>query len=239
MDSNKFEITRPHGTGKLYKFLIEYKMKTMAQLVGASFDKLKLLNICCGSGMEAEYLSKLGAKVTALDISFESLSRAKRRSKIFDFKLRVTLGDAECLPFKSSSFDFVFVHDGLHHLPDPEKGIREMARVAREGIFFTEPADAFITRIAVKLDLADEYEEVGNFVYRFSSRKLKLLFSRLGLNHMRFKRYGMWYSHHPPWWFRMFENRVMMGIFKIFFHIGNAIFGRFGNKLAAVGWKGF
>lgn len=237
MDSNQFEITRPHSTGKLYEFLIDYKMKTMCQLVGKSFNKLKLLNVCCGSGMEAEYFSKLGAQITALDISSEALMRAIKRSKLFDFEIRTTCSDAEFLPFKSGSFDYVFVHDGLHHLVGPEKGIREMARVAKKGIFFTEPADAFITRVAVKLGLADEYEEVGNFVYRFSPRKLRFLFSRLGLNNMRFKRYSMWYPHYPPWWFRLFGSTFMLGLFKIFFYLGNAVFGRFGNKLTVVAWK--
>ena len=112
-----------------------------------------------------------------------------------------------------------------------------MARVARKGIFFTEPADAFVTRIAVKLGLSEDYEDVGNFVYRLHPKRLKKLFSEIGLNHPRFKRYGMWYPHHPPRWFRLFENRVLFGIFKFFFYAGNALFRRFGNKLAAVAWK--
>ena len=37
-----FEITRPHGTGKLYEFLIAYKMRAMARMVGASFSGQKL-----------------------------------------------------------------------------------------------------------------------------------------------------------------------------------------------------
>lgn len=76
---------------------------------------------------------------------------ARTRSERFDFELKTLVADAESLPFKPESFDFVFTHDGLHYLPHPEKGIAEMARVAKIGIFFTDPADAFITRLAVKL----------------------------------------------------------------------------------------
>ena len=234
---SNFEITRPHGTGRLYEFFIGYKMRSMAQLVDVSFPGQSLLNVCSGSGMEAEYFAQLEAQVVALDISPIVLQGAKERARRFGFPLKTIAGDAECLPFKSESFDFVFVHDGLHHLPEPEKAIKEMARVARKGIFFTEPADAFITRIAVKFGLSADYEEAGNFVYRLHPRKLRDLFSEIGLSHARFKRYAMWYTHHPSWWFRLFENRIMLGIFKFFFYTGNALFGQFGNKLVAVARK--
>lgn len=232
-----FEITRPHGTGRLYEFLVDYKMRTMAQLVDESLDAAKILNICCGSGMEAEYFANLGARVTGVDISGGAVRGARARSKRFDFELKVIVADAESLPFKPGSFDFVFTHDGLHHLSDPEKGIAEMARVAKTGIFFSEPADALITRLAVRLGFSANYEESGNLVRRLSVCRLKTLFGQLGLNSSRFLRYGMWYSHYPPKWFLLFENELLFGSFKAFFYLGNSMFGRFGNKLVAVAWK--
>ena len=187
--------------------------------------------------MEAEYFANLGTNLFGLDLSLVALQGAKERARRFEFPLKTIAGDAERLPFRPESFDFVFVHDGLHHLPQPEKAIKEIVRVARKGIFFTESADAFVTRIAVKLGIASDFEEAENFVYRFSTTKLKVLFSRLGLNHMRFKRYGMWYSHYPPRWFRVFESTFMYILFKIFFFLGNVVLSQFGNKLAVVAWK--
>ena len=232
-----FEVTRPHETGKLYEFLVDYKMRTMAQLVDESLNGRKLLDICCGSGMEAEDFTNLGARVTALDISLGAIKGARIRSERFDFELKTLVADAESLPFKPESFDFVFTHDGLHHLPHPEKGIAEMARVAKAGVFFTEPADAFITRLAVKLGFSANYEESGNLVQRVNVSQLKVLFEQFGLNSSRFLRYGMWYSHYPPKWFWLFENKLLFNLFKTFFHLGNSMFGRFGNKLVAVGCK--
>jgi len=209
----------------------------MAQLVGISFSDQNLLNVCCGSGMEAEYFANLGTNLFGLDLSLVALQQAKERARRFGFIFKTIEGDAENLPFKAGSFDFVFVHDGLHHLAKPEKAIIDMARVARKGIFFSEPADAFITRIAVKLGLAGDYEEAGNYVNCLHPRRLKSLFYELGMKDYRFKRYGMWYSHRPSRWFRLLENRVVFGIFKACFYIVNALFGRFGNKLVAVGWR--
>jgi len=216
---------------------MDYKMHKMAGLVGQSLRGKNVLNVCCGPGMEAEYFADLGARVSALDISLGALKGGRIRSKRFGFELRSLVADAENLPFRPESFDFVFTHDGLHHLPHPEKGIAEMVRVAKTGIFFTEPADAFITRLAVRLGFSANYEESGNLVRRLSVCRLKTLFGQLGLNSSRFLRYGMWYSHYPPKWFLLFENELLFGSFKAFFYLGNSMFGRFGNKLVAVAWK--
>jgi len=233
----EFETTRPHNTGRLYEYLINYKIHTMLDIVGESFEGLRLLNVCCGSGMETEFLAKLGAKVTGLDISEETLARATKRAKLFNFPLETVQGSAESLPFESNSYDYAFVHDGLHHLSDPQKGISEMARVAKKGIFFTEPAEALITRIATRLGLAVNYEDAGNYVYRFEIRKLRELLKNLGFNKMLFKRYGMWYSHCPPRWFKLFNWSIPFVLFKFFFYLSNTLFGKFGNKIAVVAWK--
>jgi len=229
---NEFEILRPYKTGKLYKFLIDYKMQTMIKLVPYSLKDMKLLNICSGSGMEAQYLTKLGADVTCLDISKDALERAKKRAKLFDFQIEAVHSDAQKLPFEKNSFDFAFVHDGLHHLQYPQKCIAEMFRVAKKGIFFSEPAKALLTRAAVKLGLADDYEDVGNYVYRFSIKELKQWSNVLKADDFKSRRYGMWYSHQPPRWFNLFENSFLFAIFKIFFFTMNAVLGKCGNKLA-------
>ena len=42
-------------------------------------------------------------------------------------------GDVTCLPFANGSFDAVFAHAVLQHLPDPLLALREARRVARPG----------------------------------------------------------------------------------------------------------
>ena len=41
--------------------------------------------------------------------------------------------DAENLPFEPGSFDFVMAIGVLHHLPDPARALRAIARFARPG----------------------------------------------------------------------------------------------------------
>ena len=228
------EVKRPHGTGRLYNFLIGYKLRSSVELLASPIKGARILNVCCGSGMEAEYLSKLGAKVTGLDISLGAARGARRRGKIYGFNLHLVVGDAENLPFNSRYFDYGFTHDGLHHLFDPEKGISELARVSAKGVFFIEPASALVTRLAHFLGIAKRYEPSGNLIYRFKESELKMLFTKLGFNQIEFRRYLMYYPHNPPPIFSIFEFPFTMFIFKAFFYCLNALFGRWGNKITAV-----
>jgi len=102
------EINRPHDFGRLYEFFMDYKMQKMAGLVEESMKDKDVLNACCGSGMEAEYFTNLGAQLVGLDISLGAVRGAKMRSKRFDFMLKTLVADAENLPFKPEIFDFVF-----------------------------------------------------------------------------------------------------------------------------------
>jgi uncharacterized protein YbaR (Trm112 family) len=64
------------------------------------------------------------------DISFDSLAFARRTTGKFYVQ-----ADAECLPIKSGSVPFFVSREVLEHLNDVRLGIREIARVAHEGIF--------------------------------------------------------------------------------------------------------
>ena len=161
-----FEMDRPHGTPRLYGFLLAEKFRRAVgpirpHLVGAS-----ALAVCGGSGMDAEFLARAGAAVTTSDLSLGAATRAKARSERYALGIQSIVADVEHLPFADQSVDLVAVHDGLHHLNDPRAGLSEMARVARRWVVVTEPARASITRLAVRLGLALETEEAGNRVAR-------------------------------------------------------------------------
>lgn len=46
---------------------------------------------------------------------------------------RLVVADAEALPFKDKSIDFVFTQQTFEHLPNPAKGCEELMRVAKRG----------------------------------------------------------------------------------------------------------
>lgn len=90
-------------------------------LVPAVFGGGKMLDVCTGTGIVAEYASDIGWTATALDANEEMLK---------DVRLPVTpvLADANHLPFADNSFDLVVCRQGLQYL-DMAQAAREMLRV--------------------------------------------------------------------------------------------------------------
>jgi hypothetical protein len=187
--------------------------------------------------MDAEFLARQGMQVVGLDLSFEALKRAKERARRCGVAYRLVAGDAENLPFKDGAFELVFVHDGLHHLLNAYQGVREMLRVASKAVVIAEPADAPITRLAVKLGLSGEYEDAGNYVYRLDRKKLAEVFAKEGAKRWTFRQHLIYYQ---PWTFRiykLFEHKPLFWLFKIAFYTVNLLVGHWGNSLKAVAWK--
>lgn len=96
----------------------------------------RLLDVGCGGGFLANYLSSKGFDVTGLDASQSSLDVARQ----YDVTQRVRYerGDALALPYPDDSFDAVCAMDLLEHVENPARAIAEAARVLRLGglLFF-------------------------------------------------------------------------------------------------------
>lgn len=99
-----------------------------------------VLDLGCGHGMAAVVLARLGARVTAMDLSGGYLVEAGRRAAANGVSLTLVQADAERLPFADASFDRVWGNAILHHL-DLNRAGREVRRVLRPGgvAVFSEP----------------------------------------------------------------------------------------------------
>ena len=94
------------------------------------------LDVGAGTGDLSFALARLAprARVLALDFSAEMLRRAERKSPGPDgATIQWVRGDATAMPFDNSSFAAATIAFGLRNLPDPEAGLRELARVVRPG----------------------------------------------------------------------------------------------------------
>ncbi|MDX6567649.1 MAG: demethylmenaquinone methyltransferase / 2-methoxy-6-polyprenyl,4-benzoquinol methylase [Gaiellales bacterium] len=95
------------------------------------------LDVCCGTGDLALALARVvgrGGQVTGLDFSREMLERARRKPRQEGAaEITWVQGDATAMPFADNSFSAVTIGFGLRNLPDPEAGLRELARVVRPG----------------------------------------------------------------------------------------------------------
>lgn len=232
--AEEFEITRPHGTPRLYRFLLREKFRRATGPIGRDLIGSTALTVCGGSGMDAEFLARAGARVVASDISFGAARRARERARRYGLAITSIVADVEHLPFMDSTFDLVFVHDGLHHLERPNAGLAEMARVTRRWVAVTEPARAAATRLAVKTRLALEREEAGNLVARLSTKEVVELLRTAGFRSLAARRYAMYYRHDPGSVFRLLSHPFIFPFVRAGWRAGNAVVGRVGNKMVVV-----
>jgi len=229
----EWEIERPRGAPALHRWMIEEKFRrSVSGLVGLS--STSGLAVCGGSGMDAELLARAGANVVSTDISLGAAKRAAERAHRHDVSITVIVADAERLPFANHSFDLVYVHDGLHHLEQPYAGLSEMLRVAGRAVSITEPADAALTRLAVRGGVAEEVEEAGNRVERLRLDDVVAAVERADFRILHAERYAMFYRHHPGWAMRAFSREPLLTAAKATMRTGNRVFGRLGNKLVVV-----
>ncbi len=93
----------------------------------------KLLDIACGTGVLTEQFVRMGADVTAVDLTPKAVELTKKRLELYDLKANVVEGDAQKLPFPDHTFDYVCAWGCLMHMPETEKAISEIYRVLKPG----------------------------------------------------------------------------------------------------------
>jgi ubiquinone/menaquinone biosynthesis C-methylase UbiE len=93
------------------------------------------LEIGSGTGYFSLNLLQLGAieRLTATDISPGMLKRLADTAAGLNLEVKTVRTEAEVLPFADESFDLVFGHAVLHHIPDVDKAFAEFLRVLRPG----------------------------------------------------------------------------------------------------------
>jgi len=121
------------GTSDFYRTLDEHRYRVHPKLLSSvGFENtrgLRVLEIGCGCGSEAERFARAGADYTAVDLTNAAVSITQRRFQLAGLQGNFTQGDAENLPFADGSFDLVYSHGVLHHTPDTARTIQEVYRV--------------------------------------------------------------------------------------------------------------
>jgi SAM-dependent methyltransferase len=94
----------------------------------------RLLEIGLGEGAESECLIRNGACWSGVDLTAESVQRVRTRLMLRGLPYgEVRQGSVLDLPFADDSFDVIFSHGVLHHVPDIERAQGEIHRVLRPG----------------------------------------------------------------------------------------------------------
>jgi ubiquinone/menaquinone biosynthesis C-methylase UbiE len=93
------------------------------------------LEIGSGTGYFSLNLLQIGTieRLTATDISPGMLQRLAATAESLGLEVETVRTEAEQLPFADESFDLVFGHAVLHHIPDVDRAFAEFRRVLRPG----------------------------------------------------------------------------------------------------------
>ena len=204
------------------------------ELLPADLSKHSFLFVNCGSGVDTDFFASEGAgRVMVTDLS----ERAVRLAHEHNARIHGVSATTEQLPFADGAFDFVGVRSGLHHLDDPYEGLREMARVAKLGVFFIEGQKTSLVPMFARVGMLEEKEEAGNTVYRFTREELQERLPAIGI--------ARWdvvigsflqvpallkLARHVP---GKFSARLWRGLVRAL----NIAWGRWGNAFIVVAWK--
>jgi ubiquinone/menaquinone biosynthesis C-methylase UbiE len=96
---------------------------------------MRALDVGCGTGAVTRVMAGLAApgSATGIDVSGSRLEEARRLAARGDAAIAFLPGEATDLPLPSASFDYVWSRFLFQYLPDPERALAEMIRVAVPG----------------------------------------------------------------------------------------------------------
>jgi len=116
------------------QFRYEKEGHILRCLDGIDFQGKSVLEIGLGQGADSEQLIKRGARWSGLDLTPESVARVRMRLGLRDLPHQeVKQGSVLYIPYEDASFDMVFSHGVLHHVPDIRAAQREIRRVLKPG----------------------------------------------------------------------------------------------------------
>lgn len=122
---------------KYYKSANKSKEK-YRELISEEIEGKHVLEYGCGPGSAAFDLAKLGAKVTAIDISDVAIEMAQKKAKEEGLEIEFHVMDAEDLQFDNDTFDLICGSGILHHLnlTDSYKEINRTLKPTGKAVFF-------------------------------------------------------------------------------------------------------
>ena len=92
----------------------------------------KMLEVGVGAGSDFLQWVRAGTRAHGIDLTQEGIDHVRERLGIYGLECEeLRVGDAENIPFEDDSFDLVYSWGVIHHSPDTEKALHEIARVVR------------------------------------------------------------------------------------------------------------
>jgi 2-polyprenyl-6-hydroxyphenyl methylase/3-demethylubiquinone-9 3-methyltransferase len=136
----------------------EYMKRILTERLEIDPAGLEVLDVGCGGGLLAEEFAALGARVTGVDPSADSLEVARAHARESGFEIDYREGTGEDLPLAAASFDAVYCCDVLEHVDDLARTVREVARVLRpSGVFLYDTINRTLRSRLLVIKLSQEW----------------------------------------------------------------------------------
>lgn len=94
---------------------------------------LRILDVGCGGGLVSEPLARLGAAVTGIDPTVDSIAVARRHAEGQGLSIDYRTASVEELEAQGLSFDAVTCMEVIEHVPDQAAFVRSLGRLVRPG----------------------------------------------------------------------------------------------------------
>lgn len=92
----------------------------------------RVLDIACGPGFVALEFARYAREVVGVDLTAEMLKQARGLAQQEGLQnVAFRRADVNHLPFSDATFDLVVTRASFHHFPEPERVLKEMARVIK------------------------------------------------------------------------------------------------------------
>ena len=131
----------------------------------------------CGTGQASGALAPFVARVIAVDQSAAMLQAAKRRLSGFN-NIDLRRGELEALPVDDGRLDVAMLMLVLHHVPEPEKALGEVARVLK-------PAGRVVIVDMLPHDRESYRQQMGHLWLGFSDEHVGRLLTEAGFGDIR------------------------------------------------------
>lgn len=106
-----------------------FRQKPIRNLENLNWETGKILDIGCGNCRNLLPFKKL--ECYGVDFSPKMIENAKKFCKKNNLNVNLKKGNVVKLPFKNNFFDYILSIAVLHHLKNPELGIKEIYRVLK------------------------------------------------------------------------------------------------------------
>lgn len=169
-----------------------------------------VLDMGCGAGRHAFESFRRGARVIALDYSFDELAGVRDLLWAMrdagevpeDHEAQAVRGDALCLPFADDTFDRIICSEVMEHLADDTGAMAELTRVLKPGGIIAVTVPAWLPE-KICWALSAEYHaplSPGGHVRIYTEDQLRQRMATAGLELGTSHRAHA--LHSPYWWLR-------------------------------------